>query len=685
MPNSQPDPQAGSPNPQAILQATILAAERLLVCADWRSVAETMLAAVGRASHADRAVLSEVCRDDDGVPRASLIGQWTADDHRLPVDADTLLRIPFADHAPVCTEALSRGQVIYGPAADLSEAERTALGMPDALTVVAVPVMAEGSWRVLLCLGRCREASEWTDGELDALRQLGRVLGAAVGPRETLPALKSDERDAGETLDQLPDMVCELDADLRVRYANRAASDALGCPPGTGLDALLNGAEPADVSARLADSAATGAVMSGVYTFQRADGTELPGEVHAVATRNAAGAHTGYVLVIRDIHQRPQVDEAGRQAAIGHLASGIAHEFNNILAIINGRAEFASLVRTEEEYKALVDTALASTRRAADITRKLMTFARRREPDLKPMRVETAVNEAAAMAEWAMREAGIDCAREYGAGDHFVLGDRMQLQEALLHLILNACQAMPDGGTLTLQTRHAPGNGRPGEVIVSVSDTGSGIDAENLPHIFEPFFTTRRVVGEKKVAGKGLGLSVTQGIILGHEGSITVASSPAEGTRFDVFLPEHEGPVDDDVLLEATADHDATSAPHRVLVAEEDHGLRDAILSAFATDGYDVVSAQHAYGALEALNTTRVDLVVTNLLLPGGAARQILDAALTLPSHPGVILIANEGEETMAGELLGRGARACFVKPVDLSSLVATGHAHVADRDTQPF
>lgn len=488
-------------------------------------------------------------------------------------------------------------------------------------------------------------------------------------------ALKASERRFHEMADLLPDMAFEMDADLRVTYINRAITHALGYTQAD-LDAGISVMDAMDehdlVRARegLADTASRGRPLIGVYHLRTKDGATLPTEVHAMAVTGADGQVTGYRGVVRDITDRERAEDAQRLAAVGQLAAGVAHEFNNLLAGLMLQAEVTGARRTAQAYAGLVRTALEVAARGKDVCKDLTAFARPETPRREPLFVESVVDQGLALAEHQIANAGIAVTCNYSTDGQRVHADAGQLEQVFVNLFVNACHAMPDGGKLTIQTRHVPSAGGAGHIVVSVADTGVGIRSEHLPRIFEPFFTTKGRLGESPISGSGLGLPVSHGIVEAHGGEIRVRSRLGSGTTFEVTLPAYS--VDDAVVKEEEPPlTEATGARSgaRVLVAEDAEALSGLIAEVLAHEGHEVVCAHTAQEAIEALQAGLCDLVITDLLMPGGGGKAVMEFVKGLDAPPPVMVITGLIDPQVEEEALGLGAARVLRKPFSSAGL----------------
>ncbi|MDD3925466.1 MAG: ATP-binding protein [bacterium] len=284
-------------------------------------------------------------------------------------------------------------------------------------------------------------------------------------------------------------------------------------------------------------------VFEAVYVAK--DGRKLPSEISI--HRFKVGDGELALSVVRDISKRRQAEEQMLQAVkmetVCRLAGGIAHEFNNILMGISGYSQLA-LRRLESDNPLTRDLGLISelADRAAELTRQLLTFARRQPINPSEANINEVISDTSSMLGHIAVSQDAELVLKLKAGPEKLKVDQQQIKQVLLNMVINACDAMPNGGTVTLETSevliedgsHAPVPClKPGRyVLISVKDTGCGMDEETQQHIFEPFFTTR-ACGE----GTGLGLATAHSIIEQHKGFIGVSSRPGNGTTLSIYLP----------------------------------------------------------------------------------------------------------------------------------------------------
>ena len=341
----------------------------------------------------------------------------------------------------------------------------------------------------------------------------------------------------------------------------------------------------------------------------------------------ASGEIRGQVKVLEDLRERKRVEEQLRHAqkmeAIGSLTGGIAHDFNNLLTIIIGNVELLTrVVKTNQDAMDLVEGALGACLRGADLTRQLLAFGRRQT--LKPEMVD--VNRLIrSMVKLLGRTIGSQVHIDFveGAGIWSVVIDAAQLDSAIVNLAVNARDAMPDGGLLTIETANIqvdenfslthPGLDSGDYVVISVTDTGSGIPHDVLSRIFEPFFTTKETN-----KGTGLGLAMVYGFVKQSGGHVTVYSELGTGTTFRLYLPRAKAHVEVQEKAATSFERRRSTGSENILVVEDNEGVRQLVSKQLAGLGYRVMVAGNAKEAIEIIaGGAPIDAVFSDVVMPG--------------------------------------------------------------------
>lgn len=520
----------------------------------------------------------------------------------------------------------------------------------------------------------------------DATGHVGSVLGVSrdiTSRREAEQRLRQSEASAWALLNATTDMAMLLDTRWRVLGINEACAEAYGKSVedlvGTVIFDHMDPAAAAVGRAKGAEMLRTGAPMR----YEEHDGQRsYLTSFYPVA--DADGEITRVASFITETTDQRKAEASQRLAAVGQLAAGVAHEFNNILAGMMATAEMAEAIGSEAEYRRLVRAVLTSTAHGAAICRSLTAFARPKPPQRRPMYAEDAIDAALSLAGAQIEKAGVEVRLRYQPAPHCVHGDPALLEQVFLNVIINASHAMPGGGLLTLTTEFAPAGRGPGHVVVTVTDSGVGISPADLPRVFEPFFTTKGLLGESDTPGTGLGLSVSHGILAAHSGSIAIDSEEGIGTTVTITLPALSDRAAESEAQDRPATlhmNSATGAGRSVLVATDEVDLERAMRGLLERHGYTVVGVHDTRQAVEAMAAVTFDMIVSDLIMPGGGGRRIIEAAAALPTAPPVVIMTGRVEQHLLEDLRSAGAVCCLQKPFPLSEILTTALRVISSAD----
>ena len=325
---------------------------------------------------------------------------------------------------------------------------------------------------------------------------------------------------------------------------------------------------------------------------------------------------------IQDVTESKQIENKLRQTqkmeAVGHLTGGIAHDFNNLLAVIMGNAELLAQRHGADDRP--TQAVLRAASRGAELTQQLLAFSRKQPLNPQPVRLSDVVSEMSELLERTLGET-IQVRTSTSPGLWDASADPGQLENALLNLAINARDAMPDGGVLTIKTYNdyvedhdtiLRLDTNPGPyVVLSVGDTGGGMSSEVLEHAFEPFFTTKEA-GK----GSGLGLSMIYGFVKQTGGHVTIDSTPGRGTTVKLYLPRALAAAEEPSRAPTT---DPRGHGETVMVLEDDPDVRELAVTMLQGLGYEVLEARDGAAALELLGgASRIDLLLSDIVLPGG-------------------------------------------------------------------
>jgi PAS domain S-box-containing protein len=466
-----------------------------------------------------------------------------------------------------------------------------------------------------------------------------------------------------DVLSASPDAKIVIGSDGRIVFASERCRTVFGYAPDELVGKPATMLTPPDVlednSSRvrraLADSSAgTTRIVTGL-TGLRKDGTRFPSEAALADHHGPAGRMV--IIATRDVSERLHMEDQLRQAqkmeAIGNLTGGLAHDFNNLLSIVIGNLDLLREQLTKGgSLDELAGEALTAALRGAELTRRLLAFARRQPLQPKTIDVDDLI---AGIGKMLSRTLGTNIEIEHrpGAGVWPVVADPVQLEACLVNLAANARDAMPKGGRLDIKTQNShldadyaslyPGL-EPGDfTLIEVTDSGTGMPREVLEKIFEPFFTTKT-----EGRGTGLGLSMVFGFMKQSGGHINVYSEPGVGTTFRLYLPRAAQAADS-----ATPPPEATfalGAAETVLAVEDNPGLRDLVVRQLKQLGYKCLQAADGPSALKILEKEHVDLLFSDVIMPGGMSGYELGReARTRWPHIKVLLTSGFPEEKING------------------------------------
>ncbi|MEZ0329095.1 MAG: ATP-binding protein [Dissulfuribacterales bacterium] len=397
-------------------------------------------------------------------------------------------------------------------------------------------------------------------------------------------------------------------------------------------------------------------LQRGYEEFVTSDGVKRTFDVFKVPVFNEDGSRKYLIVVSVDVTDLKQTEERLRQAqkmeSVGQLAGGIAHDFNNILMAMQGYAELLKMRLTDSNLIKFVDHILKGSERAAQLVRHLLAFGRRQMLKLEHLNMNDVVTDIKPLLNKTIRD-DIEMKIHLFDSRLPVYADRVQLEQVLINLLANARDAMPTGGSLFIETglvqidsayaQRYPDT-KPGDyVLLSISDTGCGMDDKIKAHVFDPFFTTKEF-GK----GTGLGLAIVQGIVAQHKGFITVYSETGVGTTFKIYLPLDKV-SEDSTKQEAQKKQEFLKGKGVILLADDEEMVRDIALSVLKEAGYEVLTAkdgEEAVSLFEA-NADRVDLLILDVLMPrknGRAAYEAIKAR-----HPNIkaVFLSGYSEELL--------------------------------------
>ncbi len=422
---------------------------------------------------------------------------------------------------------------------------------------------------------------------------------------------------------------------------------------------------------------ATGENWSGNLSNRRKDGTIYQENLAVSPVRDGHGKITNFVAIKRDISQeialQRQLLQAQKMEAIGTLSGGIAHDFNNLLQVTMGFSEILLQDKEESDPEyADLEKIIEAARKGAELVQSLLTFSRKVEPNPSPVKLNRHIRQLGKMLGRTIPKM-INIELNLADDLDMINADPTQMEQIIMNLAINARDAMPDGGTLGLETRNVtldtvfcqrhPG-ARPGEfVMLHISDTGHGMDTDTLQHLFEPFYTTKELG-----RGTGLGLAVVYGIVEQHGGYIACESQPGLWTSFRIYLPATR--IEKEPQSKKTAIKPAVGTETILLVDDEEfvRNLAERILS---KAGYTVLMASNGREALEMFRKEKhkISLVILDLIMPEMGGKQCLEELIKINADLKILVISGYSGDRPCPQAV-EGAAGFVSKPFKVRDLL---------------
>ena len=524
----------------------------------------------------------------------------------------------------------------------------------------------------------------YTEHDLEFLSSVGGQIAFAIERKRAEARLRESEARLRVLIEQLPAVVWTVDTDLRFTSALGAGLARLGLKPnqvvGMSLADYFEKREPEF----LPIAAHRRAVAGEPVTFH-VDWKDGSYACHVEPLRDSDGKVHGAICMALDVTDRKQLEEQFRQAqkmeAVGRLAGGIAHDFNNLLMVIQGYADLlAERLPAGDSLRRSAEQIQMSARRATSLTQQLLAFSRKQMLAPKVLNVHSVVSD---MENILRRLIGEDVELQTSTERDLwlVKADRSQVEQVIMNLAVNARDAMPRGGRLTIETANVELDGAgvqpravlaPGKyVMLAVTDNGSGMDAATQAHIFEPFYTTK-----EKGKGTGLGLATVYGIVKQSGGYIWVYSELGRGTTFKIYLPRIEEEVPNELFGPRVDSSPIPRGSEVILLAEDEKGVRQLARQYLEMIGYTVLEAEDGYTALELSNTHagRIHLLMTDVVMPGINGRELAERISRL--RPGIKILYMSGytdHSVVHQGILERDA-VLLQKPFNMASLASKLH-----------
>jgi len=496
-------------------------------------------------------------------------------------------------------------------------------------------------------------------GEGEAFSGLVGVFTDITARRQAEDRLKDSEHRYRTLFEESPDGIFVSSTDGTITELNPTGLKMLGFASQEELKDIRFGhdlyEDPQDRKRFISLMESKGLVRDFTVNVKRKDGRRIIASITATAERDPGGSIKAFRGFLRDITAQKELEQqliqAQKMDAVGKLSGGIAHDFNNMIMAMIGYATIMQMKLKEGDPLAEnVKNILGVTDRAANLTKRLLAFSRKQIMALKKEDLNSIVEKVEDLLGGLIGE-DIDFRTETSCEDLSVMADSGQIEQVLVNLATNARDAMPSGGTLTISTGAvdiddafitAHGYGELGSyALITVLDTGTGIDAETKSKIFDPFFTTKEI-GK----GTGLGLSIVYGIIKQHNGYITVNSEPGAGAEFKIYLPSLASKP-----LKAEVELTPGAAPEKgketVLLTEDDAEVRMITRSVLEDFGYDVKEASDGDDAIRKFikDKDKIEIVILDVIMPRKSGWEVYDEIVKIKPGVKAIFFSGYNEE----------------------------------------
>jgi PAS domain S-box-containing protein len=505
----------------------------------------------------------------------------------------------------------------------------------------------------------------------------GEIMGREdVFPRRITIELLSIKRHFEVILNSMAEGILEITPEGRIVYANPAAISLINLPENKLLGSNFTDVLQEADRLRIKDHLRAMGIQPQIMTKEVSLITNSK-QISISLLPVVEEEHKSIIIVLNDLSERKRMEaqilQAQKMEAIGTLAGGIAHDFNNLLMVIQGNASLMLLdVDPSHPHYEMLSSIVKQVQSGSRLTSQLLGYARKGKYDVRPFQLNQLVEETSTTFGRTRKEITIH--REL-ADDLFPIeGDIGQIEQILMNLLVNAADAMPAGGDIFLRTINIPHgdmkgklyNPKPGDyVLLTVTDTGIGMDPKTVQHIFEPFFTTKELG-----RGTGLGLASVYGIVKGHGGYVDVESEKGRGTTFKIYLPASKEEVYNTIELP----DNISKGTGTILLVDDEEAVLEVGEKLLKVMGYHVLTAREGREAIDVYKKHRetVDLVLLDIIMPNMKGGEVFDCLKEINPDIKVLLSSGYSIDGEASKILERGGKGFIQKPFDMERLSET-------------
>lgn len=546
---------------------------------------------------------------------------------------------------------------------------------------LGVPLQTSSETIGVMVVRNYESENAYTNRDIEFLSSVGQHIALAIERKRAEEKLRQSEARLRVLIEQLPAVLWTVDNELRITSAVGAGLARLGLKPndviGMSLPNYFGTTDPTFLPITAHKRAVAGESVT--FHAEWKDGSYA---CHVEPLRNASGEIQGAICMALDVTERKQLEEQFRQAqkmeAVGRLAGGIAHDFNNLLMVIQGYADLMiDRFAPNDPLRRNAVQIQTAAQKASGLTQQLLAFSRKQMLAPKLLNIQTVVSDMEKMLRRLIGE-DVELQTASRADLGLVKADRSQIEQVVMNLAVNARDAMPGGGRLTIETAnvefdgsiaHPPAMVAPGKyVMLAVTDNGCGMDEKTQAHIFEPFFTTK-----EKGKGTGLGLATVYGIVKQSGGYIWVYSEPGHGTTFKIYLPRVEDQASADTRELGSSGRSFPRGNEVVLLVEDEKGVRDLAREYLELSGYSVIEAEDGYTALEltAMHAGPIHLLMTDVVMPGISGRELADRVRNIRPEIKVLYMSGYTDQAVVHHGILDGDAVLLQKPFSMSTLAS--------------
>jgi PAS domain S-box-containing protein len=567
---------------------------------------------------------------------------------------------------------------------DISSRSADLVEMLDVSSFICVPIVYEGKSEGILAVDNYKSNRPHNQSEVSLLMGIAPQIAISMNNAKSLRQIIESEERFRTLSENSPDIIYRSDNNGFLTYINPAAHEIMGYAQEDVIGQHFTEFIKTDDVGTFFD--AFNRIKQCKETINNFEGKLLSkdGKVRlfdmsGAPNLNAAGEMTGIVGTIRDVTEQRKLEyqlrHASKMTALGRLTGGISHDFNNILQAISAYNQLLTMKKTDADpdWKYLMNVN-ALIKRATDLIKQLLIFSRKVESKLAPIDMNREIRNYHELMESTLPKT-ITMRLNLADDLRLINGDTTQLGQVIMNLAVNAKDAMPNGGELSIETRNVE-LATPLErdnvtinaghyVLLRISDTGCGIEKENLDQIFEPFFTTKEAGN-----GTGIGLSVVYGVIKNHNGYIFCTSEPGKGTTFELYLPTLDIMMIEE-KMEMGNRPDLSTGHETILLVDDEPSLLETGQELLSFLGYNVLTASSGENALVTIRREgeRIGIVIMDLMMPGmGGGKCLVEILKIFPSMK-VMIVSGNTTSVKTEDIINAGAKAFIQKPYHIEDI----------------